>query len=98
MRKTGNIIIGLITVIIFLTACINNTEKEHHGSINIDHLMHLYDVVDLPGNLCGGIVRIYSEHPDYAFEIEPNEGFTCVDDVARSMMIDAIRFSNDEEI
>jgi uncharacterized protein YyaL (SSP411 family) len=60
--------------------------------------MHLYDVVDLPGNLCGGVVRIYSEYPDYEFEIEPNEGFTCVDDVARAMMIDAIRLSDDEEL
>jgi hypothetical protein len=60
--------------------------------------MHLYDVVDLPGNLRGGIVHIYSEFPDYKFEIEPNEGFTCVDDVARAMMIDAIRLSDDEEL
>ena len=31
-----------------------------------------------------GIVHIYSEYPDYEFEIEPKEGFTCVDDVARA--------------
>lgn len=98
MKKTGNIILSLIAVIIVQTACINIPEEEHPGSINLNHLMHLYDVVDLPGNLSGGIVQIYSEYPDYEFEIEPNEGFTCVDDVARTMMVDAIRLSKDEEI
>ena len=89
----------VLCTFLFSLSC--NTVKKEHAEIptvNLDHLMHLYDVVDLPGNLCGGIVRIYSEYPDYNFEIEPNEGFTCVDDVARVMMIDAIRFSNDEEL
>lgn len=96
--KISNLILALC-LLIFILSCDNmkkETEEIPHG--NIEHLMHLYDVVDLPGNLCGGVVRIYSEYPDYEFEIEPNEGFTCVDDVARSMMIDAIRFSNDEEV
>lgn len=80
-------------------ACNNDVQKQSEvPAVNLNHLMHLYDVIDLPGNLCGGIVRIYSEYPDYDFEIEPNEGFTCVDDVARAMMIDDIRLSTDEEI
>jgi len=89
----------LMTSLLFLFSC-NNTKEEQPEipAVNLDHLMHLYDVVDLPGNLCGGIVHIYSEYPDYKFEIEPNEGFTCVDDVARTMMIDAIRLSDDEEL
>ena len=90
----------LVLSILLLSLSCNNEKEEsvEIPSVNLDHLMHLYDVVDLPGNLCGGVVRIYSEYPDYEFEIEPNEGFTCVDDVARAMMIDAIRFSNDEEL
>lgn len=91
----------ILAISIFLCFLSCNTVKEERTEIpavNLNHLMHLYDVVDLPGNLCGGIVRIYSEYPDYDFEIEPNEGFTCVDDVARTMMIDAIRFSDDEEL
>ncbi len=90
----------LVLSILLLSLSCNNEKEEsvEIPSVNLDHLMHLYDVVDLPGNLCGGVVRIYSEYPDYEFEIEPNEGFTCVDDVARAMMIDAIRFSDDEEL
>lgn len=98
MKRIRNIIFGFIAVSIATVACISIPEKEPQGIINLEHLMHLYDVVDLPGNLCGGIVHIYSEYPDYKFEIEPNEGFTCVDDVARAMMIDAIRLSDDEEL
>ena len=87
----------MIAIVILLFSC-NRNEEIELPAVNLDHLMHLYDVIDMPGNNCGGIVRIYSEYPDYAFEIEPNEGFTCVDDVARAMMIDAIRFSEDEKI
>jgi len=84
-------------ILLFTYSCNNNkVEKIKVPAVNLSHLMHLYDEVALPGNITGGIVRIYSEYPDYNFEIEPNEGFTCVDDVARAMMIDAIRFSDDE--
>ena len=98
MRKTGNIILSLITVIIVLTACINNPEKEHQGTINLEHLKHLYAAVTLENGKEVGVINIYSEYPDYDFEIEPNEGFTCVDDVARAMMIDTIRVSDEEEL
>jgi hypothetical protein len=96
------VFINIFLVICFSIFSLNcNNHKEgtiEIPAVNLDHLMHLYDDVDLPGNLCGGILHIYSEYPDYQFEIEPNEGFTCVDDVARAMMIDDIRFSNDAEL
>jgi len=98
MRKTGKIILSLITVINVLTACINNPEKEHQGTINLEHLKHLYAAVTLENRKDVGVINIYSEYPDYDFEVEPSEGFTCVDDVARAMMIDAIRSSDDEEL
>jgi hypothetical protein len=66
--------------------------------VNLAHLFYLYDDIELPGGRTGGIVHIYSEFPDYNYAIEINEGFTCVDDVARAMMIDAIRFSDKNEI
>lgn len=89
----------LLGILLFSFSCTDvKKESIEIPPVNLSHLMHLYDVVDLPGNLCGGIVHIYSEYPDYKFEIEPNEGFTCVDDVSRAMMIDAIRFGNDEEL
>ena len=98
MRKTGNIILSLIVVVIVLTACINNPEQEHQGIINLEHLKHLYAAIKLENGKEVGVINIYSEYPDYNFEIEPNEGFTCVDDVARAMIIDAIRFSENKDI
>ncbi len=97
-RSTRIISLSFFIGLFAFVNCNVNYNKSFECRLNLDHFLHLYDVVDLPGNLCGGIVRIYSEYPDYNFEIEPNEGFTCVDDVARAMMIDAIRFSDDEEL
>lgn len=96
IRKIFFLLVGLLLI---ASSC----EREQKVAVevpdvNLNHLMHLYDVVDLPENTCGGIVHIYSQYPDYTYDIEPNEGFTCVDDVARAMMIDAVRFSQDEEI
>ncbi len=98
LNKLKFVVLVMISLL-FSFSC-NNTKEEQPEilAVNLDHLMHLYDIVDLPGNLCGGIVHIYSEYPDYKFEIEPNEGFTCVDDVARAMIIDAIRLSDDEKL
>jgi hypothetical protein len=98
MRKTGNIILSLIAVVIVLTACINNPEKEHHGIINLEHLKYLYAGVTLENGKEVGVINIYSEYPDYSYEIEPNEGFTCVDDVARAMMIEGIKNNHNKEI
>jgi hypothetical protein len=66
--------------------------------VNLDHLLYLYDDVVLPDGRTAGIVHIYSEYPDYNYEIEDDEGFACVDDVARAMMVDHIRFSEDPAI
>ncbi|MGN7161237.1 hypothetical protein [Sphingomonas sp. SAFR-052] len=50
------------------------------------HFDHLYAERDLNGERVG-IVHIYSEAPDYRFAIEPREGYTCVDDVARAIVL-----------
>jgi len=97
MRKTGNIILSLITVIIVLTACVNNPEKEHQGIINLDHLKHLYTALTLENGKEVGVINIYSEYPDYFYEIEPNEGFTCVDDVARALVFLSAYTKNSNE-
>lgn len=55
-------------------------------AINLDHFQYLYQEVELGGQ-DAAIVHIYSEHPDYSYAIEPAEGFTCVDDVARSIVL-----------
>ncbi|WP_294322310.1 hypothetical protein [uncultured Sphingomonas sp.] len=54
--------------------------------VNLGHFDHLYAERDLGGERVG-ILHIYSEAPDYRFAIEPREGYTCVDDVARGIVL-----------
>lgn len=51
--------------------------------INTAHLDHLYDEIVVEGDTVG-MVHIYAEYPDYHFVGDADEGFTCVDDVARA--------------
>lgn len=80
----------LVAVIILMGFASCNTNKESKpivtSNINLDHFDHLYKAIEFKGKKAG-IIHIYSEYPDYDFEIEPNEGFTCVDDVARAMVM-----------
>lgn len=82
----------LFTIIILLSlglaSCTSNKETKSalNDNINFDHFNHLYKEIDFKGEKAG-IVHIYSEYPDYKFEIEPKEGFTCVDDVARAVVM-----------
>lgn len=57
---------------------------------NLAHFDHLYAERELNGERVG-IVHIYSEAPDYRFAIEPREGYSCVDDVARAIVLLAAR-------
>jgi len=78
----------LISILLAFVSC--NTTKGSKtivkNTINFDHFDHLYKEIDFNGEKVG-IVHIYSEYPDYEFEIEPKEGFTCVDDVARAIVM-----------
>ncbi len=79
-------IIGIM-LICFASCNIKSESKlKVSDTINFDHFNHLYKEIDFNGKKVG-IVHIYSEYPDYEFEIEPNEGFTCVDDVARAVVM-----------
>lgn len=55
-------------------------------AVNLAHLQHLYADIEVDGRSMG-VVHIYAKAPDYRYAIEPNEGFTCVDDVARAMVL-----------
>jgi len=80
--------IFLISILLAFVSC--NTTKGSKtivkNNINFGHFNHLYKEIDFNGEKVG-IVHIYSEYPDYEFEIEPKEGFTCVDDVARAIVM-----------
>lgn len=55
-------------------------------AINLAHFDHLFAEATVGGERVG-VLRIYSEAPNYDFAIEPNEGYACVDDVARGMVV-----------
>lgn len=55
--------------------------------VNLDHLDRLYQTVKLASNNTEvGTVAIYSEAPDYHLVTDADEGFTCIDDVARAAL------------
>ncbi|GJM35205.1 MAG: hypothetical protein DHS20C18_42060 [Saprospiraceae bacterium] len=56
------------------------------NTVNLQHFNHLYKEINIDDDTMG-IVHIYSEYPDYDYAIEPSEGFTCVDDVARAIVM-----------
>jgi hypothetical protein len=87
--------IFFICLIIFISACKNEVKEQisqnnqvsvESLSINLDHLDHLYKEVKLPNGKDAAIIHIYADYPTYNYDIEPKEGFTCVDDVARAIV------------
>ena len=57
-----------------------------NDAINFSHFNHLYKEINFNEKKVG-IIHIYSEYPNYNYAIEPNEGFTCVDDVSRAIIM-----------
>lgn len=87
--------------IIFLAGCGEEEKKEQKfrvnaiPAINLEHLLNLYLDIELPGGSIVGTLVLAGEYPDYKAETDFEEGFTCVEDVARAMLIDDIRLSED---
>tara|TARA_R110002096_G_C14654152_1_gene726762 strand:- start:96 stop:1385 length:1290 start_codon:yes stop_codon:yes gene_type:complete len=70
-----------------VTSAVNSNEDiSSNDKINLSHFNHLYEEIVFKGKDVG-IVHIYSLFPDYEYATEPAEGFTAVDDVARSIMM-----------
>lgn len=55
-------------------------------TLSLRHFDHLYAEATVDGERVG-VLNIYSTAPDYRFAIEPNEGYACVDDVARGIVL-----------
>ena len=58
-------------------------EIENFSIINLDHLDHLYQEINL-NNQRMAIVHIYAEYPHYDWKDAPGEGMACIDDVSRA--------------
>ena len=86
-EKEKHIISIIAILLIFNISCaMQQSNPNVKDTINFDHFDHLYKEIDFMGKKVG-IVHIYSQYPDYSYAIEPKEGFTCVDDVARAIVL-----------
>ncbi len=81
-------IISIIAILLIfnITSARQGSNLIQKDTINFNHFNHLYKEIDFMGKKVG-IVHIYSQYPDYSYAIEPKEGFTCVDDVARAIIM-----------
>lgn len=62
--------------------------------VNPAHLDHLYEKI-IAGDDTLGAIWIYCEAPDYHLVADADEGFTCVDDVARALVFYSRRYQTD---
>lgn len=74
---------GLILFTIGLSGCGGKAGPLDASWLNEAHLVHLIEPIVFQGDSVE-IVHIYCEYPDYEWVGDPDEGITCVDDVARA--------------
>jgi len=103
MIKAFSYFFCLSALSFFLHGCVQKKDKKHNNNpadsslVNLSHLDHLYTPVTLPGGINAAGIYIYAEAPDYHMVGDSDEGFTCVDDVARAAQVylRSSNFSND---
>lgn len=83
--KNSLILFSLIFAIVMLGSCSAEHQTSSGSLINTAHLDHLYKEVVIGQDTIGAI-WIYCEAPDYQHVGDEDEGFTCVDDVARALI------------
>jgi hypothetical protein len=97
-----------VVISIYAISCLAVTCKKQPSAmppaidtslVNLNHLDYLYVPLTLSGVTAAG-VYIYSQAPDYLRVGDADEGFTCVDDVARAIQVYArsLNFSSDTAI
>lgn len=77
----------------------NNVPLSNDSLLNTSHLEHLYQEIEI-NNTHLGTIWIYCDAPDYQLVADDDEGFTCVDDVARTLVFYCRQYkdSPDQEI
>lgn len=68
--------------------------------VNTSHLNYLYTPLTFSTGTKAAGIYIYAEAPDYRLVTDDNEGFTCVDDVARATQVylRSAKFSSDTSV
>ena len=104
-KSEMRVILLLLMTILLTVACSSNRNsillKETpltHTKINLAHFNHLFTEINV-ANRKMAVVNIYSKYPNYEYAIEPAEGFACVDDVARAiiMLAQHIELEHDDD-
>lgn len=93
MRKLSSIKNYNLSLFYFLLLFVNCSKSETSSNvtpienkISLNHFNELYKEIDFKGKK-SGMLYIYSEFPNYEPVIAPEEGISCVDDVARAIIL-----------
>lgn len=82
--------IGILFVMLTAACSPDETVQDEASAepsiVNLDHLDSLGELVMHNGEQVR-LIHIYAEAPDYHWVGDPNEGVSCVDDVARSAVV-----------
>jgi len=62
------------------------SQRVHLRLINLAHLNHLYEEIEIGGRSMA-IIHIYAEYPDYKWVDDSDEGIACVDDASRAAVV-----------
>ncbi|HPE57641.1 MAG: hypothetical protein PHU97_02615 [Bacteroidales bacterium] len=83
--KTPAVRIAFLLFPFLCSSCSEEQKLDEFTYINTSHLEHLYEELII-GTDTLGAVWIYCDAPDYQVVTDDDEGFTCVDDVARALV------------
>ena len=94
IRKRYLPVLLLLCMPVFLTPARSSDEESmplqeavsSQSIVNLKHFDYLLTEIQV-GNKKMGVVNIYSEYPDYSYVAQPGEGFACVDDAARAIIL-----------
>jgi len=85
---SGLLVIPILLLVVFYTQGQPTAVTPTVRYVNLAHLNRLYQTVKIASTGAEvGTVAIYSEAPDYHLVTDADEGFTCVDDVARAALL-----------
>ncbi len=105
MRKDLQFLLCFIAISCMAVTCKKQSAAlpvvpDNNNLVNLSHLDYLYTPLTfLTGTKAAGIF-IYAEAPDYRLVTDADEGFTCVDDVARAVQVyvRSPRFDSDTSV
>lgn len=90
MRKELQVVLCLFAISCMAVTCKKGSTAitaANKSLVNTSHLDYLYAPLTFSTGVGVAGVYIYSNAPDYRLVADADEGFTCVDDVARAMQV-----------